>query len=547
MYFIKVSRLDNSYFFGKKLTIIDKHIYHVLHLLTGSCACITLPRILEVAGNDIDEASFHSAIAKLVKFKLIKKEERDSGVEGQKHVIITGPKDKVEIDEDEVTTAKFFDRGDEGRSIVAQYLEESGKVLIRRGTKKAYKDVFIKHGWPNISKQLPLYERGCLQYFHGHFGEKTPTKELLQELDGLGVLETARAYIAKKSGTFINEEPLETIKKLKKDKRIARGINLFYASVIYFVRKNSAKIFEKVVKEKEYKPKMKEIPAVVTPQRSSRVKTHQNPKLNPEFVGIVDHWNNQQLRKHGNMNSKTITDAEKLYFKGKKENKFSKDIVLQAIEFFNAKANDPNVRPLGRAKERLKKVSLDKFFYDSYNGYSELEIILTEGATPKVTPYSEDILNRTCAFIERFGFSIKPGDVSVVSTFINRVKEFLDQNKKKFITAPNTPVILGSLISKVVEGAGERFHVKFLLGDRIIDKYLPKILIDDGHVAVISKSEEVTYSIVKPVEKPKPTRNYAKEDSDRFSSKMSETDEEDFRREIAKMRKRAKEELKRES
>lgn len=488
---------SKTIWFDERLTIFDKHIYNCIFELSITSA-YQIKDILKIVDGNIDEAGFYSTLNKLENLGYICKENVVD--EDGKDVYLCIGNDNIfpKFNINKLKAFKFLDSRPVFRN-VAFYALMKRHIIRRQGSfSNTYYPIVLTSGL-NAYKT----EDNSILYY---FARKTIRKfeepeESLEELKYCGIsLKKFTKFLINRLGRVSLQledgSPLKSFLSFLKSCRPSTrtALSIFLEGCVFLAKDtNTPEEFTKVILNLEKSKKR----VITKKEIKKELKIRSNPNIPSKYSAVVDFWNTKNLVKHRNYNSKVVVNACKIMdrmVKGifdDKNIKYKVEDFYSAIETMDAMANDPNVKPTGlKQKTFLKKMSLENFLYSNYNGKSKFIDIMESGSITLTKPYSDEAFNSLCKITQKItNTKLTSRNKNSLAVFINSVKLFFDNNRKRFEYEATVIKICAAIIRSLTKN-GKWLNYNFLMSEDMRSNYILKTCLEEGFIIGVKKQQE---------------------------------------------------------
>ena len=432
---------------------------------------ISMTGLLELLGKEYTEDTVRISIDKLAKVRLFNLKKHRTAL-----VLFNGKEPKH--DPDFLDTLSAVSRT-EAKPLIQKFLES--RFVVKRN--KLSSDTRNLAAFAN--KPLPVKPKKVLEKINDD----------CQNYPGV-----CAAILRTVFGKKYTQPALAMKRKLEEATSKEKSLINLVSRVFHWLIKNGKEdvvLETKRIEDKAAKKKPKKVkPKMVTT----------NAKISPELRQIIDYWNTKEnLRSCTNLRTKYVAKAER-YWKAVKAGKFydytqklSVSEIIDSIDKFELQATDPNVKPLSeRTKELFRKFSIADFFYYERSGRSQLYEIVERGVETKVQPFSEIVLASVAAAVERIrGDKVTWNKMNMLATFVNKVKAFFDNNRRKIDVGVTVTQICKEVIHHLENVNDDRLYPT-LMSEEMTKNILPSVCMESGIILATRRSSEqiLTYRAV---------------------------------------------------
>ncbi len=497
MIFPMMIKRSKTILFDKRLTVFDKYLYFFLLELSITSA-YQMKDLLKIMGGGFDEKGFYLSLGKLEELGYVKTKTVQDDDRNDVYCCIGDSDIFPEFSVNKLKAFKFLDSKPLFRN-VAFYALLKRHMIRRQGE-------FSNNHYPiSLTAGFSAYrteENAILYYFaRKNISKFEEPRESLDELKYCGIsTKKFSKYLINRLGKIsiqLSEDaPLTSFYSFLKTcpPPIKLAMSIFLEGCVFLAKDtDSPEEFRKVIFNLE-KSKKRVIPKKEA-KKELNIKT--NPKLPAKYSAVVDFWNSKNLVKHKNYNSKTVVNACKVMDKLIKGTfndsgiRYNIDDFYSAIETMDAMANDPNVKPTGlKQKTFLKKLSIENFFYSTYTGKSKFIDIMELGSITLTKPYSEEAFDSLCKITQKItNTKITSKNKNNLAVFLNSVKLFFDNNRKRLEYESTVIKICGSIIRSLTKN-GKWLNYNFLISEEMRSNYILKICLEEGFIIGVKKQEE---------------------------------------------------------
>ena len=497
MIFPMLLKRSKTIVFDDRLSIFDKHIYSCLFEVSCTSG-FRGKNLFKMIGGDLDDSSFNLSLSKLEKFGYICTEIfRDE--DGNAVCLAIGDSQHFpKFDLDKIKAFRFLDSKPMLRN-VSFYALMKRKLVRRQGE---FSNTFFPIIDTGGFSAYKTEENSILYYFfRKRVDDFEDPDESLEELhySGVNVKKFCKILIenmGRVSMQLSEDAPVRSVRRFIRECHTSTkiGLSIFLEGCVFIAKEaNTPEEFYKIIANLSKSKKR----IITKKEKKPELNIISNPKIPAKFSAVVDFWNTKNLVKHKNYNSKTVVNACKIMNKmikgifDEKKIKYKMEDFYSAIETMEAMANDPNVKPTGlKQKEFLKKMSLENFLYSNYTGKSKFIDIMESGSLTLTKPYSEDSFNGLCKITQKItNTKLTSRNKNSLAVFINAVKLFFDNNRKRFEYEATVLKICASIIRSLTKN-GRWLNYNFLMSEDMRANYILKICLEEGFIIGVKRQTD---------------------------------------------------------